>query len=256
MRILLLIILAVVPIFGQPPTAIERELLRHLEAVAKYGTYGGEYDDDKSAAANHAIRQMLLRYGARADVLKFAFQKLKKEMFVATSDDGKLRIYSWDMQTGGTMHDYDAVFQFAGKSGKLRTWVPSRDDESAGPFYTAIFQLATPSGPIYLAASTFIGSTSLNGQALTAMRINRERLDTRAKVIRTVSGPTNSVSFAYDFFSVADKKERPILLFEFDKVRKEFRFPIVIEDAETRLGRVTDKFITYRFNGTYFVKVN
>jgi hypothetical protein len=198
----------------------------------------------------------LVRYGARVDVLKFAFPKLKNEMFVATSNDGKLRIYSWDMQTGGTMHDYGAVYQFAGKSGKLHTWVPSSDDESAGPFYTAIFQVSARSGTIYLAASTFIGSTSLNGQALTAMQVNRERLDTRAKVIRTGSGPTDSVSFAYDFFSVADRKERPLRLFQFDAARREFRFPIVIEDAETRMGRVTNKLITYRFDGNYFVKVN
>ena len=77
----------------------------------------------------------------------------------------------------------------------------------------------------------------------------------RQIVRRTPSGLTNDISFAYDFFSVVDRPERPIKLFTFNETRKEFKFPIVIEDEEAPQGRVTDKFITYRFDGTYFVKV-
>ena len=53
-----------------------------------------------------------------------------------------------------------------------------------------------------------------------------------------------------------DREERPVKLFTFNETRKEFKFPIVIEDEETPQGRVTNKFITYRFNGTHFVRLN
>ena len=39
-------------------------------------------------------------------------------MFVATSADGKLRVYSWT-SNWGTMHDFDSVYQYRGKSGKV-----------------------------------------------------------------------------------------------------------------------------------------
>jgi hypothetical protein len=103
---------------------------------------------------------------------------------------------------------------------------------------------------------TFIGSTSLAGQGIHAFRINGDKLDRKAKVIRTTSGVTDSISFAYDFFSVVDHRERPIRLFSYDEVKRSFRFPVVIEDSKTPQGRVTNRFITYRFDGKYFVKVS
>lgn len=240
---------------AQTPAQIEAELLGNLENIAKFGSYSGNFDEDKAASGNEQIRQILVKNGARKDVLAYAFPKLKGEMFVATSPDGRLRIYSWDLQTGGTMHDFANVYQYQGKSGKIRTWTEEDGDESAGAFFTEIFQTASKTGPIYLAASTFIGSTSAHGQSIHAIRISGEKLQRNAKVIRTAKGLTDSVGFAYDFFTVVDRPERPLKLFEYDDARKEFSFPVVIEDSETPQGRVTRDQIRYRFNGTHFVKV-
>ena len=237
----------------QTPEAIEREYLVHLEDIGKFGSYAGGYDEDKLLSANAELRRKLLDYGKRRDLLSYEFPALKGEMWVATSKDGRLRIYSWDMQTGGTMHDFDAVYQYIGKGGKVHTWATGDDEDVAGSFFPEVFQVSSRQGPIYLATSTFIGSTSMHGQSIKVIRIKGDVLDLNAKLIRTAEGLTNSVGFGYDFFSVVDRKERPVKLFEFNEARKEFRFPVVIEDEKTRLGRVTDRFITYRFNGRYFV---
>ena len=154
------------------------------------------------------------------------------------------------------MHDFDTVFQYKGKSGKIYTWTDSDSDhEDGGAFYHQIFQTDTPTGAIYLGVSTNIASTSYAGQRISAFRINGEKLDTDAKVIKTGSGIKNSVGFQYDFFSVVEHKERPIRLFSYNEEKKSFRFPIVIEDKKTPQGRVTNRFITYRFDGKYFVRV-
>lgn len=253
--IILIVLLSVLVINAQTPAAVERNLLKHLGDISKYGTYAGSYDEKGSAAANRQMRNELIRNGNRPAILKYAFPKLKGEMFITTSNDGKLRIYSWDMETGGTMHDYASVFQYQGKSGKVYTWSETGDEESAGPFYTQIFQVPTKTNTIYLINSTFIASSSLSGQSLDAVRILGEKLDRKARLIRTSSGLTHTVGFAYDFFSVVDRPERPIKLFFFDEAKREFRFPVVIEDDEVPQGRVTDKYIHYRFNGTHFVKV-
>lgn len=241
---------------AQTPGAIERELLRHLADVGKYGNYSGSGDERKRDQANNAIERKLIRYGKRPSFLRYTFPNLKGEMYVATSKDGKFRTFSWDRQSGGTMHDFSTVFQFKGKSGRVYTWLPPEQAEGEfGGFYHQIFQTETPSGRIYLANSTFVASTSLASQQLGLFRIVGEKIDPNVRLIRTGSGLRNSVGFAYDFFSVVDRPDRPITLFFFDETTKSFRFPIVIEDPETPQGRVTNKFITYRFNGKYFVKV-
>ena len=258
LMLLFSIVLLVGVVSAQTPSAIEKELLGYLDTMSKAGTYGGEYNEEKLSAASDLFKQKLMKYGVRADVLKFSFPKLSESMFIATSKDGRLRVYSWDLESGGTMHDYDRVIQFVGSHGKVIAWTDGDENEydGGGAFYTDVFQVASARGPIYLLASTSRASSSLTGATLRVMRVNGNELETKAKMIKTASGLTNDVSFAYDFFSVVDRPERPIRLFTFNEARKEFKFPVVIEDSETPQGRVTNKSITYRFNGTHFVKVN
>jgi hypothetical protein len=158
------------------------------------------------------------------------------------------------------MHDFVTVYQYRGASGKAHTWTTpySQDMEGrgAGDYVHQIFQADTSTQPIYLAVSAWIGSTTLSGQIISAYKINGEKLDTNAKVIRTTSGLTNSIRFEYDFFSVVDHSERPIRLFSYNEAKRSFRFPVVIQDSKTPQGRVTNRFITYRFDGKYFVKVS
>lgn len=240
---------------GQTPAAVERTMIRHLDAIGRNGTYGGVYDEKKNDAANERLRAALIKFGSRADILKYRFPKLSGKMFIATSPDGRFRAYSWDLETGGTMHDFDTVYQFQGKGGKVRTW-PSKsaDEDTAGGFFTDIFQVDAAGGPIYLAVSNFIASSSLAGQTLSAFKIASDKLVIEPKVIRTAAGLTGSVGFVFDFFSVVDHPERPVKLFFYDANKKEFRFPVVVEDPDVPQGRVTDKFTRYGFDGKYFVK--
>jgi hypothetical protein len=244
---------------GQTLKKIEDDLLAHLGKLEKVSNYGGDANYDVLGKENKALRAALIRYGSRADVLKYRFPRLKEKLFLTTSKDGNLRAYSWDSEEGGTMHDFYTVYQFRGRSGNVHTWAApySQDleERGAGGFVTEVFQAETKSTPIYLAVSTFIASTSLAGQTISALRIDGERLDVNPKVIRTTKEITNEISFAHDFFSVVDHPERPIKLIFYDDTKKEFRFPVVIEDQGTPQGRVTNRFITYRFNGQYFVKV-
>jgi hypothetical protein len=257
MKLAFLILLFAASIAAQTPSVIEAELLGYLDTMSKSGSYGGEYDEEKLNAATTAFKQKLMKYAVRGDVLKYPFPKLKETMFIATSKDGKFRIYSWDLESGGTMHDYDRVIQFVGSGGKVITWSDGEGEyDGGGAFYTDVFQVASASGPIYLLTSTSRASSSLTGASINAMRIVGNELDTKSKVIKTASGLTNEVGFAYDFFSVVDHPERPIKLFHFDERKREFRFPVVIEDEKTPQGRVTSRYIRYRFNGTNFVKVN
>ena len=253
--LLVLISAGVLGVNAQAPEEIATELSNIYLTIDKYGSYGGEYDEERLAAGNTAMINALKKYGERADVLSYSFPKTSDAIFIVTSKDGNLRTYSWDASDGGTMHNFYVVYQFRGKDGKVRVIAPDEDDNSGGSFVSEMFELKTASGPIYLLISNAILSTSLNTQSIKAMSINGNELERQAKVIRTKEGLTNTVGFEFDFFSVVDRPERPIKLFQFDEKRKELKFPVVIESEKFVQGEVTRRFIKYRFNGKEFVNV-
>ena len=61
---------------------------------------------------------------------------------------------------------------------------------------------------------------------------------------------TNIINVSFDFFSVVDRPERPVKLIKYDNTKKIIYIPVVYED-----GKVTDKFIHYKFNGKFFEKI-
>ncbi len=253
-----LLLAATIGLSAQSVSEIEDELLGHFDKLAKASNYGPAEDYETLGRENKAIRKALLKYGSRSDVLSYRFARLAERLTLTTSKDGRLRTYSWDSEEGGTMHDFYTVFQYQGKSGKVHAWsepyTQSLEDRGAGAFVQDIFQLVTKERTIYVTVSTFIGSTSISGQVIEALTIEGERLNRKPRAIRTAKGFTDSISFEYDFFSVVDHPERPIKLVFFDEGKRLFRFPVVIVDEETPQGRVTNSFITYKFNGKYFVK--
>lgn len=249
------VLLLDITLFSQTPAKVESDMLAALDNIEKFGSYLGNYDEEKSAKANDDLRSLLVRHGKRKDILKYAFTRLRKEMDVETSRDGRFRIYSWDMSTGGTMHDFDCVFQFQGQSGRVNTWTGPHNSQEGdvGASYLRIFQVASKAGTIYLANSRFIGDGQDHGQAIEAYMITGDELEKKPKVIKTKSGLTNQISFEYSPFTIERGDEGTLV--EFDAATSSFRFPIVKAEVGAGAGRVTSGFITYRFNGKYFVKV-
>jgi hypothetical protein len=242
--------------FGQAAEAIETELLGQLKEINTYSAYGENNDGDKLDAANEAFRNKLLKYAAEnPSTLEHKFPKLSEMMYIATSADGRLRIYSWDTEAGGTMHFFDNVFQYQGADGKVYAKGNDLEDEDAGGFYSDIYTLATKRGTVYIGRFNSILSTSYAFQSAHAFRIEKNSLNDKYKIFKTGSGMQNSIGFAYDFFSVVDRPERPVRLFVYDEAKKELKIPVVIEDEEIPQGRITDRFIIYRFTGKYFEKV-
>ena len=87
-------------------------------------------------------------------------------------------------------------------------------------------------------------------EIISVYTISNDTLDDKVKLIKTASGLNNSISFEYDFFSVAGKSERPIRLIRYDTDKKIIYIPIVLEN-----DKVTNRYILYQFNGQYFEKI-
>ncbi|NNE99071.1 MAG: hypothetical protein HKN25_08635 [Pyrinomonadaceae bacterium] len=245
-------------VFGQSPAKIEQELTQHLENIEKWTMLNDRTGEDLSVALakEHKIfRSKLLKYTKRLSTLKYGYKDLAKHMRIATSPDGRFRIYSRDTLTGGTMHFFETVYQFQAKNGRVYSQLSDKEEGDAGAFVLGISQLDTKIGRVYMASSQAILSTSYRGQSLNLFRIGSRSLNSGLKLIKTKSGLTNSLGFAYDFFSVSDRKERPVRLFRFDGESRTIRFPVVIENEKFPQGEVTSRWIKYRFDGNYFVKV-
>ena len=240
-------------VIAQTPQKIEEDLLQKLENLQKYSSYSGNYDDNLTPKAQKDFKDALIKYAKNPATLKYSFSKLNRQMFIQTSSDGKFRVYSWDTQDGGTMHGFDAVYQYRGRNGKV--FVKSRPDgENEGAsFVGKIYQLNSKAGSVYLTINSAIASTQDAAQSIAAVKIVGNKLDDKFKIFKTKEGLTNSIGFAYNFFSVMERKERPLLLIVFDAKNNILKIPVVIENEKYPNGEVTNRFINYKFNGTNFV---
>lgn len=243
--------------YSQSNEKVEQELVAHIKNIQEWSEYSNGYDPartEKLEKENEIFKKKLLKYTKRAATLKHGFKKLGEYVNIATSKDGKFRIYSWDTEQGGTMHFFENVYQYKGKNGKGYSKNPDWGEGDSGGFFTDIFQVTTKSGTIYLARFSAILMTSLSYQSIDLYKIERNSLNDKIKLFKTKSGLQNHIGFEYNFFSVVDRPERPIKLILFDEKTKTVKIPVVIKKNENDYGDVTDKFITYKFNGKYFVK--
>lgn len=254
--ILFVLFISAVAVAAQTPQNFEQELLGKFAALEKYSSYSGNYDEDLTSKSQEDFKTSLLKAAANPETLKYSFAKLSEKMFVATSPDGKFRIYSWDTQDGGTMHNFDAVYQYQNEAGKV--FVKKREggeEGDAGSFVGKIYEVSTKNGKVYLTIGSGVFSTQDAGQSVNAMKITGNSLDENVKIFQTKEGMTNTIGFSYNFFSVYERKERPIILILFDAQTNVLKIPIVIENKKFPNGEVTNRFINYKFNGTSFVNV-
>lgn len=250
---LVLIAAASLVVGAQTEAAMEKALLPHLNTISASAGNSTVLDRE-----NRLLKQKLLRYARTASALRYQFKGLTGKIYIATSKDGKFRIYSWDTNKGGTMKFFDGIYQYRTKRGRVST-IPFQQTQefSARGFYSQIFQLDAGGKTYYLANSNNILSNASMHQDLEMYAIEGEKLNDDVRLIRTTTAFRNSVGFDYDFFSVVDRKERPVRLFTWNEAKKEFRFPVVLKDDKfPNGGRVTNRFITYRFNGKYFVRTD
>lgn len=168
---------------------------------------------------------------------------------IVTSSDGLFRIYSWNTWLGGTMRDFNNIFQFKSNN-KVRTVNLYDNKDDFGTYFKDIFTLKANGKTYYLTVSSGSESTKEAYETISIYTISKDTLNDKVKLIKTKTGLNNSISFEYDFFSVADRPERPIRLIKYNTQNKIIYIPIILEN-----GKVTDRYILYQFNGQYFEKV-
>ncbi len=222
-------------------------------------TMENEVDDKKVDNANTEVKRLLTAYAKKADSMQCNFNQSKQQgLITLSSKDNKFRVYSWDIHTGGTMHNYAGFYQFVDDDNIHTQNMQARStNDPLHQFPNAIFtaNLDEEMGKhvYYLLVSTGVYSNIDTSQNLQILAIKDKKIIYPA--IISASTLTSFLGFAYDFFSVVDRPERPIQLFKYDDKTKTIRFPVVVEDPKFPSGKVTDKKIEYRFDGQYFQRL-
>ena len=154
------------------------------QLVAAFDTF---YANAYSEAYNNRYRQVrdslkgLLANSLREDIpLDQPLPKLAESVRMVASADGRLRFFSWDEQSGGTMHDMAVVAQFATEDGGVQTQVLDRrleQDEWPVPdiIVGEVHQLADQTGS-YLCLGWGTYGSGHHHQAARILRIEQDTL--------------------------------------------------------------------------------
>ncbi len=108
---------------AQSMTDIDKRMSARLDKI----TYWAEYNsnDEKISASDSLgdVNDRLTDYLKKVSVkypqtITAPYPRaIKSGLTVITSDDNKLRCYSWDTRMGGTMHNYSDYIQYQGTNG-------------------------------------------------------------------------------------------------------------------------------------------
>lgn len=185
---------------------------------------------------------------ANPGTLSYAFKKLIDSNYcqIGTSSDGNFRIYSWDKWTGGTMHQFNIIYQWR-NNGKVFTKLPREDKDDPKSFCSKIFTVDINGKPCYLAVTNAIYSTKDARQSIAVYKIENSKLVDTVKLFKTKTKRLNRIDVDFDFFSVVDRPERPFELITYDDKQKIMYIPVVGDKEQ-----VTNKNILYQLKGKSF----
>lgn len=216
----------------------EKKLFRLYNAV-----WAQQRDGDPSSANEHFRKELQQVLTSNSASIAYSFKSLVDSNMVriVTSSDEKFRIYSWDTWTGGTMHFFDAIFQWKTNSGDVLTQYKN----GASVFYSKIYSLTTGGKTFYMPISNAILSTRDAVQVVDAFTINRNKI-TPTDLFKTKRQLLNSIRVEYDFSSVVDRPERPVELIKYDSNKQVLYIPVVKDG-----GKVLNSSLLYQLKGNY-----
>ena len=175
--------------FAQPLAQAENSLCRQLQIIDSFSDAlrGPTHNADAYDSISHydslfGEKLQQLTADNRAS-LHYPFTRLQNQgVTIVTSSDGRLRIYSWDGQTGGTAHNANNIYQYR-VNGKVYSTLTIVDG-GPGDSYSAIYLFKTGNKTYYLAVSEAIIATLQFHAALEILQLEGDSLPERVPKIK------------------------------------------------------------------------
>lgn len=168
---------------------------------------------------------------------------------IVTTDDGLFRIYSWNTFMGGTMINFNNLFQSKMLNPEKSNLLQFEKYDFA-PYYTQAYTLKTSSENFFIA----IGGGSFSSRDIYKLvevfTISGNNLSDSAQLIKTENGFENSITVEFDMQLVGENFNQSEDLIKYDSANQTLYLPILLEN-----GELSKEFTRYKFNGNYFEKV-
>lgn len=222
-------------LFASTPEEVEKDLLRSFKKIKK--------SSDNNDAFGYKLKKYAETYPSFIDMPLKSLEKA--HMHLCTSADGLFRIYSWDTYKGGSLVNFDNLYQYkVGQKVEADYLIGDEQEEYSG-FYSSIYTLHTGEKTYYLGINHKIFSHCNLSEGIKVFTIENSKL-AEAPLIKKDSGRVSEISYGYNNFT-----EFEIDHIAYDESTKTIHFPLLDDKSQE-----TKKIINYRFNGNYFEKTN
>ncbi len=239
---------------AQSMTDIDKHLAAMLDKITYWAEYNGNDDkispfdslSDLDDKLGKYLEKVSLKY---PKTLKSQFiQAAKSGLSIVTSDDNKVRFYSWDTHLGGTMRNYaDRVqYQTTKHTGFICLNCDTTKEGDYGEDFDGITTLHTQSNKtVYLVFGSSKISTKDRAESIDAWEIAGNELKP-ANIFKAKTKTLSVIGYGYDMFASGDANNE-IAHIHLSKDNKRLCIPIV--DGEI----VTAKYLVYVWDGNQFV---
>lgn len=255
----LIILFISITTFGQVDKNYEKKLNKLIEKrnywdEALNKKYEEKYQDSLNKYNSEFEKFLLKTTESVPESIKSDFKILKKfGINILTSKDGNFRIYTWNTLTGGTMQFYKNIFQYKA-DGKVFSKMNKIQSNDSGCNYYELNQVSSKNKTFYVTSSIAVGSSAVYYFEAKIFSVEKNKLDTKAKLIKTKSGIKNTLGYDIDLSSNSNDNQREdirdFMNMEYDKKTNTIIIPLLNEN-----GRITTKKIKYQFKGEYFEKL-
>lgn len=223
----------------------ENELINLYSQLFKLSQGGNDSAYDVSEKFEKELTEFIEK---NPSTLSYTFKKLidNNVCYINTSSDGKLRIYSWNSWTGGTMQVFRNIYQWKA-NGKVFTNVPERQEGDPASYCSKIYTVTTTNKNYYLAITNGVFSSSDSRQDIIAYSIDDNKLQDTAKIFKTKTKKLSNISISYNSFNLSEQNRKLSNLILYNEVQKKIYIPVVGVD-----GKVSNSNLVYQLKGNYF----
>jgi hypothetical protein len=238
----LLLLLTLTRCLGQTLSAVDKKLADVYENVPE------RYTDDQKEARMELFERLLMKYTRQLPkTIGYPFKNLSETsaVYISTSDDGNLRIYSYDRNRRRSMPWFNNVYQYRVNGKVLARHVKPPHD--LVPDYTIykINTLAAGDKTYYIAQRVAFGGL-LTEYSLRFMTIENGGVNDNIKLVQTGKTLENVLICG----KVDELNGEQKFSIDYDKASGTISMPVVSDD-----GKVGSKRVVYKFNGKWFVRV-
>ncbi len=145
---------------AQSPTEVEEYILDAFKKINYLRDRPSEKATDTLKILNKQLLRYLLKAGKNNELLLTSEMKrvsVEDQMNILTSEDGKVRIFNWDTETGAAINYFDAIVLFRVNDTTIATAVlndvskkpDGSGEERNGEWYTKLNTVTNKSGRVY-----------------------------------------------------------------------------------------------------------